>query len=468
MNMKTGFIVLMLSALVAIAYYVINTDNYNKVQKIIQSISYKNHTIKFSSEYKTKNLPLHLTHDFQTFNESEYFKKLFNYLSMWKNGLYNRKSQFSIHLELLNYTNYLLVEEQNLPKLNVTERPVPLSRLLNCGNPEYSSFLTSTQRNNQSKIIDFIVFGYEIVLVEIRLYELYDTVDEFIIFETNLTFKRVNKPLFFFNNIHRFQRFLDKITLVTPFNITRFNKADVTISSKIDIADADIPVEYKRSQLPDEKLNDPSFFKMDFSIEHSVRILPIRLYTKYVRQIEANEIIIHGDVDEIPNSNIIYHFKHCDVKEELYPFSAWSIFYIYNFNNLFQSDYPAGDLFSLRYPALMLYEHINRENTARQGSKNFLPHASGCHCSTFSSGFMMGLYKSMSQSDSVGLGIQFIEVIKAGTIESVKHLKSLYRDGIVFDYFNARIRKLKTFQANEKFFVPWIVESNKNVYKDYT
>ena len=57
------------------------------------------------------------------------------------------------------------------------------------------------------------MFGYELLLLEIRLYELYDVVDEIIIFKSNVTFKKIPKELFFSQNIQRFTKFLEKIII---------------------------------------------------------------------------------------------------------------------------------------------------------------------------------------------------------------------------------------------------------------
>ena len=94
------------------------------------------------------------------------------------------------------------------------------------------------------QVIDVLLFGYELFLLEIRLYELYDVVDEFILFESNITFKQLPKPYFFNENKYRFDKFLEKITLISPFEITRFNR-DGSIKNKIKIDEKDILEDFK-------------------------------------------------------------------------------------------------------------------------------------------------------------------------------------------------------------------------------
>ena len=88
-------------------------------------------------------------------------------------------------------------------------------------------------------MIDFFIFGFELKIIEFQFYELYDVVDEFIIFESNITLKKLPKELIFTQNIKRFHRFIDKITLMTPFNIKPFNKDD-SIKSLINIDPNDV------------------------------------------------------------------------------------------------------------------------------------------------------------------------------------------------------------------------------------
>lgn len=61
------------------------------------------------------------------------------------------------------------------------------------------------------KIYDCFPFFDELDILEIRLNELYDVVDYFVIVENELTFSGKLKPLFFEQNKQRFSKFLDKI-----------------------------------------------------------------------------------------------------------------------------------------------------------------------------------------------------------------------------------------------------------------
>ena len=78
-----------------------------------------------------------------------------------------------------------------------------------------SSFLFSNQKD--VKIYDCFLFFNELDVLEIRLNELYDVVDYFVLVENPLTFSGNKKPLYFKENKKRFSKFSDKIIhIISP------------------------------------------------------------------------------------------------------------------------------------------------------------------------------------------------------------------------------------------------------------
>ncbi|KAF9909812.1 hypothetical protein EC991_007983 [Linnemannia zychae] len=73
------------------------------------------------------------------------------------------------------------------------------------------------QQNSRKKprILDIIPFNDELDLLEIRLNELNPVVDTFVIIESEQTFSRKPKPLYYMANKHRFQEFNNKIVHIT-------------------------------------------------------------------------------------------------------------------------------------------------------------------------------------------------------------------------------------------------------------
>ena len=67
---------------------------------------------------------------------------------------------------------------------------------------------------HKGEIYDCCIFFNEIDLLQIRLKELYDYVDHFVIVEAEETHRGVPKPLHFPANQHLFAKYLDKIIYV--------------------------------------------------------------------------------------------------------------------------------------------------------------------------------------------------------------------------------------------------------------
>lgn len=64
------------------------------------------------------------------------------------------------------------------------------------------------------KVIDCFIFYNELKMLQLRLEELYDTVDYFILVEATKTHKGDDKNLFFKDNMNLFQKYIDKIVYV--------------------------------------------------------------------------------------------------------------------------------------------------------------------------------------------------------------------------------------------------------------
>lgn len=111
-------------------------------------------------------------------------------------------------------------------------------------------------------IVDTFVFAWELDLLECRLIEMNPFVDQFIFAESNVTFQGKPKPYIFEQNIDRFSNWINKIT-------------------------------YIKSVLP--ATNDP--WKRE--IESREQIIPA------LKHLAPDDIILHGDVDEIVSNNAV-------------------------------------------------------------------------------------------------------------------------------------------------------------------
>ena len=141
------------------------------------------------------------------------------------------------------------------------------------------------------KIFDVFLFYNELDLLELRLRELYDDVDYFVITEVDKTFSGKSKPFLYRENQERFKEFQNKI-IYNP------------------IFDHDIE-DFKKVH----KYTDPF---LGFNYKHNGR-LPNSLPAGLKREInhrdscivalasiaDASDLVLLSDVDEIPNVSVV-------------------------------------------------------------------------------------------------------------------------------------------------------------------
>lgn len=120
------------------------------------------------------------------------------------------------------------------------------------------------------KIYDCFTFFNEFDLLEIRLRELYDHVDHFVIVEATRTFQNKEKPLYFMEEMKRFEPWLDKI------------------------------IHYTVADMPE---NTDAWGRERYQRDAIVRA---------VADAEPDDIIMIGDADEIPRVETVEHIKQSD------------------------------------------------------------------------------------------------------------------------------------------------------------
>jgi beta-1,4-mannosyl-glycoprotein beta-1,4-N-acetylglucosaminyltransferase len=150
--------------------------------------------------------------------------------------------------------------------------------------------------------IDCFTFFNEFDILEGRLEYLYDTVDYFVLVESNLTHSGKRKPLSFMENMSRYKPYLDKV-LCFPFPAN--------------------PDHYDFSKLP---THDRDFENGYWRMENAQR--------NHIRQalefFPDDAVVAISDVDEIPH-------KHCfDIAEKNFSdtwplFALQQVYYAYNF-----------------------------------------------------------------------------------------------------------------------------------------
>ncbi len=144
------------------------------------------------------------------------------------------------------------------------------------------------------KIFDCFPFFNELDTIEIRMQELYDHVDFFIISESNLTHSGTTKPLYFEENKSKFEQFKDKI---------------------IHLVIKDMPTS-------PEKDKDMNWTRERFQRNAISR--------KLIEICEENDLIISSDADEIVRGSIINGLNNTISSGQIYNIGMDSFSYFLN------------------------------------------------------------------------------------------------------------------------------------------
>jgi hypothetical protein len=162
------------------------------------------------------------------------------------------------------------------------------------------------------KVYDTFPFFNEFEILELRLQELWDQVDHFVLVESNTTFVGSPKEYFFENNKDRFAKYLDKIVHI---------KIEDTIESQFQV-------------FPNE-------------IDHTWVREKFQRYAGYrgLTDVQDEDLVIISDLDEIPRADMIEMIKEDENDYDRY------LLYIAQFNyklNYMKIQSPS------RHPAIMV------------------------------------------------------------------------------------------------------------------
>lgn len=147
------------------------------------------------------------------------------------------------------------------------------------------------------KIYDCFPFFNELEILEIRLKLLYDHVDYFVISECDYTFSGLEKPFYFEENRERFDPYLDKIIHLKHYDTDKFlNLENKYTGKKGDVYSGII------NRL-NTIINTP---QTDFGKPHWCRDFLHKELTMFgLENCDDDDIILFGDLDEIPNPDLI-------------------------------------------------------------------------------------------------------------------------------------------------------------------
>lgn len=186
-----------------------------------------------------------------------------------------------------------------------------------------------------SKVIIASEFFNELDLLELKLGILYPVVDYFVISESTKTHSGLDKPLYYEENRERFKKYEDKIfhqVVETPSNLEELMDK-YRFSSDDGVVEDIICKNIIRQDWFDGRVE--SYFRDNF--EKEVLLLPVSRLVATTR-----DIILLGDLDEIPNPDTILYLKDNFNRDKVYHLEQGM--YYYYLNCLKSNEYWRGTL----------------------------------------------------------------------------------------------------------------------------
>jgi hypothetical protein len=170
--------------------------------------------------------------------------------------------------------------------LKVTTRPRPLQ--LNCRAEKYRKVFTGETRASPAYLVDMFPIGFELDLLEVRLYETDGVVDATVVAESSYTHRGERKPLYFAAEQHRFAHFqarVKHVLLDCPQVVDLVHSRATRPQDKAvwDIQDA-------QRRCASDHLNN-------LTLPPGVR--------------DEDVLVLFTDLDEVPSGEDLFHAKHC-------------------------------------------------------------------------------------------------------------------------------------------------------------
>jgi len=167
------------------------------------------------------------------------------------------------------------------------------------------------------KIYDCFLFNKELDLLKLRLQELYDYVDYFVLVESNKTFSGKSKKFIFENNKERFNKWKDKIIHIKVENSPALNRFGEKIQRRVD------------------RFNNKNFPINGLVIHLGVGRWKIQKFQRNaiirgLKKADDSDIILVSDLDEIPNPEKFSEMIELLKKENKVGFKQKMFYYYLN------------------------------------------------------------------------------------------------------------------------------------------
>ena len=174
--------------------------------------------------------------------------------------------------------------------------------------PRFScSAKTPTRRDAPPRLIDVVLFSYELDLLELRMHELNASVDVFVVVEAPVTHRGVSKPLVFAEHARRFAAFASK-----------------TVHVVVSRAALHGPLQ----EATRAKWSEEQYYPIQIALQQQAWAAA----TAQVRD-AARDLLILADVDELPGAALLYELKWCEHTRGV-PLLLYADFYRFSCNSM--------------------------------------------------------------------------------------------------------------------------------------
>jgi hypothetical protein len=204
--------------------------------------------------------------------------------------------------------DWLLVDLPPLASSSTT--PYPKYDPIDCKQPRFSRVFTGERSQSAKFIVDFVPFGYDIDLLEIRFHANYDVVDAFVIYESTRTQSAWQKPLIFNMIKERFSQFMGKVIYLYAEDSELLGYIDETLRGLV--GGGRHNKKGKGDSWALEKAMRTEMISRFIALNASQNALKMKIMSN-----TSMAFGIQNDADEIISRDTLSHFKHCEVKSEL-------------------------------------------------------------------------------------------------------------------------------------------------------
>ena len=168
------------------------------------------------------------------------------------------------------------------------------------------------------------------------------------------------------------------------------------------------------------------------------------IYKKLTEMIDLNpeDIIIHGDADEIPLRYYIKHLKHCEIRDDALPLAFSGTFFIYSYNHIYRTGHP------LKLPNVFRKEHVekNKNMLVRINNVPTLPHPSAVHLNRFGGTLVDVTFKESAMAEGGHFNFRVFN-----------HIEEVIAKQFVDPIWEGIRQSIST--SNERKHVPWLTKA---------